>query len=66
MYLSENITNCMSPFRTQISDDEFARGLAALEKDIEDGTINRVIDDSHNDLGDYRFVVAQNNQSRDI
>ena len=66
MYLSEKFRNGISSFRTLISDDELTRGLALLKNDIEDGTINRIIDDSHNDLGDYCFVVVENNQPRDI
>ena len=59
MYLSERVRNGMSPFRTSISDEELARGLAALERDIDDGTINQVIEDSQNDLGDYCFIVIR-------
>ena len=61
MYLSEKIRNGMSPFRTIISDEELTRGLALLKSDIEDGTIDQIIDDSHNELGDYCFVVIKKN-----
>jgi ubiquinone/menaquinone biosynthesis C-methylase UbiE len=65
MYLSENIRNGMSSFRMLISDAELSRGLASLENDIADGTINRIIDDHHDDLGDYCFVVFENKQPRE-
>ena len=65
MYLSHDIRNGMSCFRTLISDDELASGLASLKNDIEDGSIDRIIDESHNDLGDYCFVVVANTQPRD-
>jgi len=66
MYLSEKIRNGMSPFRLLISDEELTKGLAMLENDIANGTINRLIDESHNDLGDHCFVVFEKAHTADV
>jgi len=59
MYLSEDIRNSMSCFRISITDDELARGLVTLKRDIDTGAISRIIAESENDLGDHSFIVLQ-------
>lgn len=59
MYLSEIIRNSMSCFRISITDEELARGLAELARDIGTGAITRIIADGENDLGDHSFIVLQ-------
>lgn len=59
IYLSENIRNSMSCFRISITDEELARGLTELERDIGTGAITRIIADGENDLGDHSFIVLQ-------
>ena len=57
MYLSEDIRAGMSCFRARISDAELAAGLARLAADIADRSINRIIAESLNDIGDYCFIA---------
>ena len=58
MYLSEDIRAGMSCFRARISDAELAAGLARLAADIADRSINRIIAESLNDIGDYCFIAT--------
>ena len=57
MYLSEDIRAGMSCFRARISDAELAGGLARLAADIADRSIDRIIAESLNDIGDYCFIA---------
>ena len=47
----------MSCFRARISDAELAAGLARLAADIADRSIDRIIAESLNDIGDYCFIA---------
>lgn len=58
MYLSEKIRRGISSFRNFCTDAELKAGLAQLQRDIESGTISRVVDKYTNDSGDYLFVHA--------
>ena len=57
MHLSDDIRAGMSCFRARISDAELAAGLARLAADIADRSIDRVIAESFNDIGEYCFTA---------
>ena len=61
LYFKQEIRNGISSFSDLANAVEVKTGLAALKKDIEEGTINKIIKEYENDLGDYLFMVATKN-----
>ena len=57
MYLSEDIRVGMSCFCARILDAGLAAGLTRLAADIADRSIDRIIAESLNDIGDYCFIA---------
>jgi ubiquinone/menaquinone biosynthesis C-methylase UbiE len=59
MYLHPEIRANISGFSTFAVPTEIENGLATLKQDIESGTINTIMKQYENDLGDYLFLVAE-------
>ena len=57
MHPSDDIRAGMSCFRARTSGAKLAAGLACLAADIADRSIDRIIAESLNDIGDYCFIA---------
>ena len=58
LYLNEQIRKGISSFAALSNQAEVEKGLTQLRSDIESGSIQQVIDDYTNELGDYLFIIA--------
>lgn len=61
LYLSERVRQGISSFAALALADEVQSGLVQLERDIQTGLVNEIIQHYLNDLGDYVFIVAMKN-----
>lgn len=59
IYLSPNVRAGISTFTNLASIEEVREGCIKLEKDINIGRINEVMESYSSDLGDYLFIVAE-------
>lgn len=59
MYLDSTVRSGISTFANLATPEEIASGCLQLKRDIENGTIQDVIQRYTSTLGDYTFVVAQ-------
>lgn len=57
-YLNPVLRKNVSSFSAFSNEEEVASGLIELEKDINSGKINSIINQYENDLGDYIFINA--------
>ncbi len=58
IYLSQEFRNGISSFSDLANFEEIEKGLYELEKDIETGNVDKVIDKYKNFEGDYLFIIA--------
>ena len=58
-YFDEHIRNGISSFSSLANRTEVEEGLSQLKTDIDNGTINAVIDAYTNDLGDYLYIIGK-------
>lgn len=58
VYLKEEVRNGISSFADIAHAEEVSRGLEALEQDITQGQIHKIIDQYTSDIGDYLFIKA--------
>ena len=63
LYLDETIRRGMSTFSTLIDPVELENGCARLQRDVESGHINEVIETYRSDEGDYLFIVASRREA---
>lgn len=59
VYLDPIVRASISTFALHPDDERLARGLAALEKDIQSGAVKDVIQRYENDGGDFMWVAAR-------
>lgn len=59
LYFDESIRNGISSFSDLANLEEVKNGLQKLRADIDNGTINKVIQSYKNNLGDYLYIVAE-------
>ena len=59
LYFDEHLRNGISSFSSLGNQTEVERGLSLLKTDINNGTINSVIDAYTNDLGDYLYIIGK-------
>lgn len=59
LYLDPAIRNGISSFSDLSRKEEVQQGLAKLEADIRDGSIQAIIQEFENDKGDYLFIRAK-------
>lgn len=59
LYFNMQIRQGISSFSSLANANEVELGLSALKADIESGTINDVMENYQNDLGDYLFIVGK-------
>ena len=59
LYFDPQIRHGISSFSSLANQEEVELGLLQLRKDIDDGTINDIIQSFKNDLGDYIYVIGQ-------
>ncbi|WP_298417244.1 class I SAM-dependent methyltransferase [uncultured Kordia sp.] len=59
LYLDQNIRNGISSFSLLANKEEVEKGLKLLEKDINSGEINSIMNSYKNRDGDYLFILSQ-------
>ncbi len=59
VYFNQHIRNGISSFSSLANRTEVEEGLSQLKTDIDNGTINSVIDAYANDLGDYLYIIGK-------
>lgn len=59
LYLDATIRNGISSFSHLANQEEIQKGLQLLEKDINSGEINSIINNYKNRDGDYLFILSQ-------
>ena len=61
VYFDEQIRKGISSFADLSNQEEVNNGLAQLKVDIESGAIQKIMNDYHNDLGDYLYIIVEKN-----
>jgi len=59
LYLNLQVRAGISSFAALANAKEVKQGLEALQKSIQSGSIEQIMQDYQNDLGDYLFIIAQ-------
>lgn len=59
IYLDPKVRSGISTFALEENQDEIVEGCQKLRADISSGNINKVIQSSENDLGDYVFIICK-------